>query len=178
MFSKIKNLFIVLVLFLVITQFLRPEKNEASYTSITTFEEQASVTPEIQSILQNQCYDCHSNTTRYPWFMEVSPISHWMAYHIEEGKEHFNVSKWEVYTDKQKDHKLEEVIEKLEEKAMPLESYGWIHGEISSTDAGKLIAWAKDTRAKAKEEPIVKDSLQVEETNVVATDSLTTNDVQ
>ncbi len=176
MLAKIKNIFIVLFLFLVITQFLRPEKNEASYTSITTFEEQASVTPEIQSILQNKCYDCHSNTTQYPWFMEISPISHWMAYHIEEGKEHFNVSKWELYTDKQKDHKLEEFIEEIEKKEMPLKSYTWIHGELSNQDAEKLINWAQETRTRAKETP--KDSLNHNEVATNVTDSIVTDSIQ
>ncbi len=173
MLTKIKNLFIVLLLVLVITQFLRPEKNEASYTSITTFEDLASVTPDIQSILQNQCYDCHSNTTRYPWYMEVSPVSHWMAYHIDEGKKHFNVSNWEAYTAKQKDHKLEELIEEIEKKKMPLESYTWMHGELPSADAEKLIAWAKEVRAKAKDtlNTKAKDSLQLKVSDTTAIDS-------
>jgi len=171
----LKNFFILLLLALVISQFLRPDKNESSYDSITAFETQAAVTPEVQTILESQCYDCHSNVTRYPWYMEVSPVSHWMAYQIEEGKEHFNISEWETYTENQKDHKLEEFIEEIEKKEMPLKPYTWIHGELSNTDAERLISWAKQQREKPvipeEDTANVKeiDSLQVETSNTLTT---------
>ncbi len=173
----IKRILFLVVLVFVISQFLRPDKNEGSYDSIATFEEITKVTPEVKSILQTQCYDCHSNTTRYPWYMQVSPVSHWMAHHIEEGKEHFNVSQWESYTDKRKAHKLEEFIEEIEKKEMPLESYTWMHGKLSQQDAEKLINWAQKTRnvlLTVKDTlPVIKaDSVQLQETNTVDIDSL------
>ncbi|MBP2833992.1 heme-binding domain-containing protein [Aquimarina sp. U1-2] len=168
MLTKIKNIFIVLLLVLIISQFLRPEKNEASYDSIANFEDLAEVTPEVKTILQNNCYDCHSNITRYPLHMEVSPVSHYMAYHIKEGKEHFNVSNWESYSVQQKDHKLDKFIKELEEKEMPLKPYTWINGELSRADADKLIAWAKATRIKIRQP---KDSLPVQQIDTVAVDS-------
>ncbi|WP_438424136.1 heme-binding domain-containing protein [Aquimarina macrocephali] len=173
----IKRILFLFVLVFLISQFLRPTKNEASYDSIATFEATTTVSAEVKSILQNQCYDCHSNVTRYPWYMEVSPVSHWMAYHIKEGKEHFNVSEWEFYTDKQKDHKLEEFIEMIEKKEMPLESYTWMHGKLPANDAEKLINWAKETRetiTKGKEKPQEKatDSLPVKVSDSTVLDSI------
>ncbi len=171
MLAKIKNIFIVLLLVLIITQFLRPEKNLGSYDSITSFEEATGVSEEVKTVLQNNCYDCHSNTTRYPWFMEVSPVTHYMAYKIEEGKEHFNVSTWESYTDKQKDRKLEELIEEIEYKKMPLKPYTWVHGELSGSDAKTLIGWAKEAREKAKAP--TKDSLPEQVVDSMAVSSVT-----
>lgn len=173
----IKRILFLLVLIFLISQFLRPTKNEASYDSIATFEAATMVSTEVKTILQNQCYDCHSNVTRYPWYMEVSPISHWMAYHIKEGKEHFNVSDWESYTDKQKNHKLEEFVEEIEKKAMPLESYTWMHGKLPDSDAEKLINWAKETSdaiTKGKEDPQEKvtDSLPVKASDSTVVDSI------
>lgn len=173
----IKRIFLLLLMVLVISQFLRPTKNEASYDSIATFEAATTVSAEVKLILQNQCYDCHSNVTRYPWYMEVSPVSHWMAYHIKEGKEHFNVSEWESYTDKQKDHKLEEFIEMIEKKEMPLESYTWMHGKLPAQDAEKLINWAKETRetiTRGKEDPQEKvtDSLPEKASDSTVVDSI------
>ncbi len=169
MLTKIKNIFIVLILVLIITQFLRPEKNEASYDSIASFEEATSLPAEVKTVLQNNCYDCHSNITRYPWFMEVSPITHYMAYQIEEGKEHFNVSTWDTYTDKQKDRKLTELIEEIEYKKMPLKPYTWMHGELSGADGKKLIAWAKETREKVKTRK--SDSLNTQKIDSTVIDS-------
>ncbi|WP_282087401.1 heme-binding domain-containing protein [Aquimarina algiphila] len=70
----IKRIFLLLFFVLVISQFLRPDKNQGSYDSIATFEAAAEAPVEVKTILQSNCYDCHSNTTRYPWFMEVSPL--------------------------------------------------------------------------------------------------------
>lgn len=168
----IKRILFLFVLVFVISQFLRPNKNQGSYTGITTFEEATMVPAEVKTILENQCYDCHSNSTRYPWYMEVSPISHWMAYHINEGKEHFNVSEWESYTDKQKNHKLEEFIEEIEKKEMPLESYTWIHGKLSGQEADILINWAEELGEKATQVTKVKDTLPVQQMDTTAVDSL------
>ena len=66
-----------------------------------------------------------------------------MAHHINEGKEHFNVSEWEQYSDKKKDHKLEELIEEIEEMKMPLPSYTWTHGDLTADEKEKLIKWTK-----------------------------------
>ncbi len=144
----IKRVFLLLFFVLVISQFLRPVKNQGSYDSITTFEATAEVSNEVKTILQNKCYDCHTNSTRYPWYMEVSPITHWMSYKIDEGKEHFNISEWESYTDKQKDHKLEEFVEVIEKKEMPLKPYTWIHKELSDQEAKTLMNWAKVMRSR------------------------------
>ncbi len=176
--TMIKRIFLLLFFVLVISQFLRPDKNQGSYDSIATFEAAAEAPVEVKTILQSNCYDCHSNTTRYPWFMEVSPITHWMSYQIDEGKEHFNVSEWDSYTDKQKDHKLEEFIEMIEKKEMPLKPYTWIHGELSGQNAETLVNWAKVVRSgigKTEETPQTKegDSLPIKESDSTAIEEVT-----
>ena len=41
-------------------------------------------------------------------------------------------------------HKLEEVVEQIKEKEMPLSSYTWIHGnaKLSAEQQNKIIGWA------------------------------------
>lgn len=168
----LRNIFFLLLLVFVISQFLRPQKNEGSYDSITAFETKAMVTDDVRQVLEKKCYDCHSNTTRYPWYMEVSPITHWMAYQIEEGREHFNVSEWDSYDEERKKHKLEEIVEEIEMKEMPLKPYTWIHGELNSGEAERLINWAKEL----KQNGFVKkeDTLQIEVRDTVPVlDSIT-----
>ena len=57
-----------------------------------------------------------------------------------------------MYSTKKKDHKLEELIEEVEEGEMPLESYAWIHGKLSKEDKEKLIQWANFARIKYQDE--------------------------
>ena len=62
------------------------------------------------------------------------------------------MSAWEKYSTKKKDHKLEELIEEVEEGEMPLESYTWIHGKLSKEDKEKLIQWANLVRIQYQDE--------------------------
>ncbi|MHA7057857.1 heme-binding domain-containing protein [Aquimarina sp. M1] len=144
--NVLKKVGLLLLVVLVVMQFVRPDKNEAGYESVAYFENEAKPTPEIKEILKSNCYDCHSNQTVYPWYAEIAPVSYWLADHVEEGKEHFNMSDWEQYSVKKKDHKLEELIEEVEEGEMPLSSYTWIHGNLNKEEMEKLINWTKGLR--------------------------------
>ena len=130
-------------------QLWRPDKNIASDPEhLTPFLTETNPSEEVKAILKSSCFDCHSNQTRYPWYNNVAPVSWWLDGHIEEGKEHFNASAWSDYNDKKKDHKLEELIEEVEEGEMPLNSYTWTHADARLTEAQMeaVIAWAQQTR--------------------------------
>ncbi|MGW9686608.1 heme-binding domain-containing protein [Flagellimonas sp. 2504JD1-5] len=145
-----KKAAIFLLIVLIGMQFYRPEKNQANLESyVTAFELETTPSEEIKIILKTACYDCHSGNTRYPWYNNVAPISYWLNHHIEEGKEHLNFSDWENYTIKKKDHKLEELIEEVEEGEMPLNSYTWTHQDARLTENQKklLMDWAKKARS-------------------------------
>lgn len=151
MFKKVIKIVLVLALIaLVAIQFIRPEKNNEGYKSVALFETETKPSPKVASILKENCYDCHSNQTQYPWYSEIAPASLWLADHIEEGKEHFNMSAWENYTVKKKEHKLEELIEMVEDDEMPLQSYTIIHGNLSDDDKKLLLQWAGLARLQYK----------------------------
>ncbi|WP_298533290.1 heme-binding domain-containing protein [uncultured Algibacter sp.] len=142
----VKKVCVGLLIVLALLQFYRPEKNNAETRDITAFEKEMKPGAEITAILEANCYDCHSNKTVYPWYAEVAPISIWIDHHVEDGVKHFNVSNWNSYTNKKKDHKLEELIEEVEEGKMPLDSYTWLHGTMSTSEKEALLAWAKKAR--------------------------------
>lgn len=132
--------YLVLVLFLI--QLYRPTKNssaEISQNSITNVE----VPEYIQSILEVSCYDCHSNNTNYLWYHNIAPVSWVVAHHIKEGKEHVNFDEWTMYNTNQKEHIVEEMIETIESREMPLVGYIKLHREavISDADNLKLLDW-------------------------------------
>ncbi|WP_298501501.1 heme-binding domain-containing protein [uncultured Maribacter sp.] len=145
--KNIKKIFVLFFIVLVVMQFFSPELNNADFRDVANFEKETKPSKEVVAILKNNCYDCHSNKTEYPWYSKISPISLWMADHIEEGNEHFNLTEWNAYSDKKKDHKLDELIEEVEENKMPLKEYTWTHGSITEEEKEALINWAKKTRA-------------------------------
>lgn len=142
----LKYFLLVALVALVGIQFIRLEKNLGGYDSVSFFETETKPSEEVRGILKNNCYDCHSNHTHYPWYAEIAPASFWLDDHIKDGKKHFNVSDWENYSAKKKEHKLEELFEEVEKGEMPLDSYTWIHGNITKEEQKLLLQWAQLAR--------------------------------
>ena len=152
-----KKILYTLLAIIVVIQFFRIDKTNPVVNSADDFIEITNPPEEISAILASSCYDCHSNESTYPWYSNISPISWWVKDHINEGREELNFSKWSTYTQKKKDHKLEEMIEEVEEGEMPLKPYPLTHPEAQLNESQKeeLTKWFKKTRAemnKPKEE--------------------------
>jgi hypothetical protein len=146
----IKKILLLLLLVFVIAQFFGPEKNQGELASLDSFYTETNPPENVKVILKESCNDCHSDVSKYPWYNNITPVNFWMAEHIKDGKKHFDISKWGTYSVKKKDHKLDELIEMVEEKEMPLPSYTWTHTEAKLTDAQikSVIDWAKQLRTK------------------------------
>ena len=144
------SLLILLLVFLVM-QFVRPVKNNGGYESVIFFENETRPSSDVGLLLKENCYDCHSDQTQYPWYAEIAPISFFLNDHIKEGKKELNFSNWKEYSPKRKDHKLEELIEKIEEQEMPLESYTLMHGNMNEEDRNLVIQWATLARLKLQQ---------------------------
>ena len=125
-------LLIILVLFILI-QFIKIEKNDSKneMNAISTVME---IPVEVNKIIQTSCLDCHSNSTKYPWYSEIAPTSWYLAQHVKEGKENLNFSEWAAYNKDQQEHILKDIKEVLNEREMPLKSYLLIHKEAKLTE--------------------------------------------
>ncbi|MRT17912.1 cytochrome C [Vitellibacter sp. q18] len=151
MIKKVLKIVLLLALVaLIAIQFIRPEKNLGGYESVAVFEQETNPTPEVAAVLKAKCYDCHSNQTQYPWYAEIAPFSLFLADHIKDGKKHFNASDWNNYSIKKKEHKLEELVEMVEDGEMPLKSYSLLHGDLSPEEKTLLLQWAGIIRLKYK----------------------------
>jgi len=146
----LKRILWLLLIAIIIAQFFKPKKNQGTTESTLAFIEDTNPPENVKLILKESCFDCHSDTTRYPWYFNVTPVNYWMDYHIKDGKKHFNFSKWEGNSVKRKDHKFEELIEMVEEKEMPLPSYTWTHSQakLSDDQTKAVLDWAKQVRIK------------------------------
>lgn len=139
-----RNILLGLLLVLVLIQFVRPEKNQATGVSPNDITTKYAVPASVHAILKRSCFDCHSNNTTYPWYDNIQPVSWWLNHHIQEGKGELNFSEFATYAPKKANHKLEEIGESVTEGWMPLNSYLWIHHDAKLTpQEAKLVAnWA------------------------------------
>lgn len=101
---------------------------------------------EVRNVLRTACYDCHSNETVWPWYSRVIPAKWFVRHHVLEGRESLNFSTWETYSPERAEHKLEEVVEMVEEGAMPLASYLRMHADanLSPEQEEMIVSWARE----------------------------------
>ncbi len=148
-FRKIAGL--ALVVF-IIAQFFRPDKNTSTEVLETDFIVAERPPEAIAKMLKTSCYDCHSNNTKYPWYSYITPVNYWLQGHIDHGKEELNFSEWKSFSAKRKDKKLEEIIDEVKKRHMPLDSYLIVHKDAELTDEqiNMLTQYANTLRFRYK----------------------------
>lgn len=141
--SRLKIGLILLLVILVAVQFVQPARNQSVQASSGGIASVINVPENVQAILQNSCYDCHSNNTRYPWYATLQPGAWWMAWHIEEGKAELNFDEFGNYSKRRQLSKLKAIQGSIEDKSMPLPSYTFIHrnANLSQKDQKLLKDW-------------------------------------
>jgi hypothetical protein len=147
-----KKILYSLIIVIIVLQFFRIDKKNPEIKIENDFIKIMNPPQTISKMLKTTCYDCHSNQTQYPWYSNVAPISWWIKDHINEGRDELNLSEWGTFNTKRKDHKLEEMIELMEDGEMPLNEYTWTHTEAKLTPSQKttLINWLTATKKTAK----------------------------
>jgi len=147
----LKTIAIALLVILVLVQFYpRPTKNIGLASNDISVSH--AVPTGVKELLNTSCYDCHSNTTVYPWYANIQPVAWWLNEHVVDGKKELNFSEFGNYNLARQFHKLEEVTEVIETNEMPLESYTIIHGDakLSPEEKQVLLNWAADLRQTMK----------------------------
>ncbi len=128
---------------LLVIQFFQPDMSNPPVDPAQDIQQVANPPAEVQAILKTACYDCHSNESAYPWYSRISPVSWWVADHINEGREALNFSTFGTLSPGDRAEVLEEAAEKVNEGEMPLNSYTWMHPEARLTAAQRdlLTGW-------------------------------------
>ncbi|MCD1117638.1 heme-binding domain-containing protein [Chryseobacterium turcicum] len=137
-----------IVLFLIAIQFFDTTKNIAAVPSENALEKHYQVPDHVQGLLKTSCYDCHSNTTAYPWYNNIQPVKWWLADHVNSGKRHFNFDEFNSYSKEKKLKKLDEVAETIREGEMPLTSYTVVHqnAKLSDIQKSEIEQWVKEVK--------------------------------
>jgi hypothetical protein len=154
-----KKLVIFLLSAILLLQLFQPQQNDGEIYTNSHISHVVHTPSEVNTLLENACYDCHSNQTIYPWYSHIQPLAWWLNHHIEEGKSELNFSAFKDYSLKRQKHKLDEIAEMVREKEMPLYSYTLVHSQarLSNDEMELLAVWALHSKAKL-EAP--KDSIQ------------------
>lgn len=122
----------------------------------------AGLPDEINSIIRNSCFDCHSTQTNLHWYDKLTPVNYLVYDHVLEGRKAMNFSKWDSLAPAVQNGMLYYSLNKILEGEMPLPSYRAVHPgtKLSETDIETLKGFLL-TRTPRKP----ADSMQVNEAN-------------
>ena len=150
--KTIKIIVLTIGILFIAIQLIQPVHNKRGQVLSTDFYMVYTVPDSVQLLLQNACYDCHSNNTAYPWYNNVQPLAWFLADHVKEGKKELNFNEFASYKIGRQYRKLEEIIKETEEGEMPLESYTIIHGDakLTATQKTSIANWATALRDTIK----------------------------
>jgi Haem-binding domain len=146
----LKWIAVAVVVVLIGLQFVRPARTNPAVDQAQTIHAHQQVNPQVAAILDRSCQDCHSNSTRWPWYSNVAPVSWFVIDHVNEGRRHLNLSEWGHLDNRRVVKKLEEMCEQVQDHEMPLDSYTYIHwsAKISPEDIKTLCEWTASERSR------------------------------
>ena len=146
--SRVKKILLVILVVIITIQFIQPARNKSGQALPTDISKGYTIPAQVQSVLKNACYDCHSNNTNYPWYATIQPVGWVLARHIKNGKAELNFSQFGDYSIRKQRSKLNSIAKTIEDGTMPLSSYTLIHNNAILTKEEKtlIIDWANTTK--------------------------------
>ncbi len=136
-------MFLFLLIVFVGIQFIPTTRNQNNEVLETDFFKIFDASNNVQQLIKNACYDCHSNNTNYPWYHNIQPVSWFLENHIKEGKKELNFSEFGGYSERRQKSKLKAIKSQIEKNEMPLSSYTFIHrdSKLSENDKKLIYNW-------------------------------------
>jgi hypothetical protein len=143
---RIRSAALVLFVGVGAAQLIQPNTMNPAVDPARSVWNDPSVNPRVSRILRRACADCHSHETEWPWYSKISPVSWFVARHVEDGRAKLNLSNWTPSQDQ-----VEEIYDSVAKGKMPLAGYNVMHSgaRLSQADRDILRAWADGNLADA-----------------------------
>lgn len=140
---KIFKIIILIVILAVLIQFIPYGKDHKNPTVTNTVKWDS---PKTKELFYRACADCHSFETKWPKYANIAPVSWFIMSDIQEGRDHFNISKKINAKD------IKEAVKQIKEGEMPMWQYTLIHKNARLSDKEKqlLISGLKKTFLNSK----------------------------
>lgn len=121
--------------------------------STLTVEASGHLPPEVDSILERACKNCHSYETRWPQYSRVALVSQLITYDVDRARRMLNLSRYNRYKPRRARVWIDSACSAVEEGRMPLPRYQWMHEEarLSERDIRSLCDWANNESERLKQ---------------------------
>ena len=135
-----------IVAVLILIQVIQPSRTNPAVVPSQSLEAHVPVPPDVLAVMKRSCYDCHSNSTVWPWYSRVAPVSWYVARDVNVARSHINLQNWEAQINEQeaKEH-LGLVCKQIREGKMPPADYRFLHKgtDVSPEETNSICAWSQ-----------------------------------
>lgn len=144
MSKKSKIITLSIIALIIILQLVPIDRKNPPVESQVSWDSQTT-----KDLFYRACADCHSHETKWPWYSYIAPISYVVAYDVNAGRKHFNIS---LNGEDERDEAASEV----KRGTMPMPIYLPMHPEAKLTDTEKsqLIEGLKKTFGEKNEKEV------------------------
>lgn len=148
MIKALKWTGIVAAVLFVGMQFFRPDRTNPPVDESRTLDSRLSVPDDIKTMLDRSCMDCHSNTTRWPWYSNIAPASWIVANDVIEARKHLNLSDFAQYRSLRAVGRLDMMCENLQDEIMPPKNYLFLHpnARLTRVEINRFCDWIESVR--------------------------------
>lgn len=93
--------------------------------------------PQTRALAVRACFDCHSNSTQWPWFTRVPGSSILVVSDVLRGRSRLNFSDWGSATGSREGRNPRDIARVIQRGDMPPWEYLLLHPEAQLSDAEK-----------------------------------------
>ncbi|HEU5257346.1 MAG TPA: heme-binding domain-containing protein, partial [Vicinamibacterales bacterium] len=98
MSRRLKQAAVVFIVLFAAAQLVRPERANPTTDPSRTIRAHMGDASGLPAVLDRACGECHSNTTTWPSYAQIAPVSWVLARAVAEGRRAVNYSEWGAYS--------------------------------------------------------------------------------
>ncbi|MCB9061512.1 MAG: heme-binding domain-containing protein [Halobacteriovoraceae bacterium] len=107
----------------------------------------------VKPIFQKSCFDCHGNTTVYPWYYKIPGVKQLIDSDIKESKKHLDFSKGFPFVSHETPIKdLDAIGKSIKNDSMPPFRYLIMHGDkkLTKDEVKQVDKWIRESKEMLK----------------------------
>jgi cytochrome c len=114
----------------------------------------SNVPEEVRRVLEKKCGDCHSESTHYPAYTRLAPVSWMIERDVHQGRAVLDLSRWQFYTADNQADLLTRIASEARSGEMPLKQYLLLHPDnrLTAQEQQQIYDWAKAERRRIRQQ--------------------------
>jgi hypothetical protein len=127
-----------------------------------TIQANLNVPEPVERILAKACADCHSSSTKWPWYSRLKPLAWMMSHDVARARRALNLSEWSVGAGRspgQAAGTLVAACADLQSGRMPLRGYIALHPEarLPASEVRTFCDWTAQESQRLVQRKRVQD---------------------